>query len=460
MFFKQFYLGCLAHASYLIGDAGEAVVVDPQRDVEQYIQEAAAHGLTIRGVIETHLHADFVSGHGELAQRTGATIYLGEGSGAGFPHVAVGDGTELRIGRVTLRFLQTPGHTPESVSVLVRDEAAPGQPARLLTGDTLFIGDVGRPDLVGAKGLTPEAMAAMLYDSLHGKLLPLPDDVEVYPAHGAGSACGRFISDARTSTIGQERRTNWALQIADRSAFIQQMTADLPPPPPYFAADAELNRQGAIALGELPTPASLSPDAFAAQVAAGARALDVRDAAAFGGGHVPGATHIGLAGQFASWVGTLLTIGEPIVLVADDLERAREAQIRLARVGFEAVRGFLDGGMPAWTAAGRPIESVPQLEVTALAERVREGDVQLIDVRRPAEHAAGHVRGARLIPLAALAERLAEVDRGRQAVLICGSGYRSSIACSLLQRAGIRDVANVVGGHGAWHKAGLELERA
>lgn len=457
MFFEQFYLGCLAHASYLIGDAGEAVVVDPQRDVEQYLEVAAAQGLTIRGVIETHLHADFVSGHRELAQRTGAAIYIGEGSGASFPHVPVRDGMELRLGRVVLRFLQTPGHTPESVSVLVRDEAAPERPARVLTGDTLFIGDVGRPDLVGAKGHSPEAMAAMLYDSLHDKLLRLPDDVEVYPAHGAGSACGRFISDARTSTIGQERRTNWALQIADRDAFVQQMTADLPPPPQYFAADAELNRQGAVALGELPTPSCLAPDGFAARIAAGARVLDVRDVAAFGRSHVPGATHIGLAGQFASWAGTLLKMGEPIVLVADDLERAREAQIRLARVGYETVQGCLDGGMAAWTAAGRPFERVPQIEVAELAGRLRGGDVQLIDVRRPAEHAAGHVPGARPIPLDALAARLGEIDRGRQAVLICGSGYRSSIACSLLQRAGITDVVNVAGGHGAWKKAGLEL---
>jgi hydroxyacylglutathione hydrolase len=457
MFFKQYYLGCLAHASYLIGDAGEAAVVDPQRDVEEYMREAAAQGLTIRAVIETHLHADFVSGHLELAQRTGAPIYIGARAGASFSHVPVQDGLELRLGRVVLRFLETPGHTPESVSILVSDEGAPDEPAKLLTGDTLFIGDVGRPDLVGARGFSPEQMAGMMYDSLHEKILRLPDEVEVYPAHGAGSACGRFISDERASTIGRERRTNWALQITDRDAFIAQMTADLPPPPPYFQFDAELNKQGAVALGELPSPTCLKPAEFAASMSAG-RVLDVRDAAAFGRGHVPGALHISLSGQFAPWAGVLLRIGEPILLVAEDRERAREAMIRLARVGHETVQGCLD--MDAWLAAGEPVAVAPQIDVGSLSRRLAAGeDLQVLDVRRSGERAAGHIRGSLHIPLETLSARLGELDRSRPIAVVCGSGYRSSAASSLLQAAGIGDVFNVSGGHAAWRKAGLSLEK-
>src|SRR5437868_9413401 len=287
MYFKQFYLGCLAHASYLIGSSGEAAVVDPQRDVDQYISEAQANGLAIKYVIETHLHADFVSGHRELAAKTGAEIVFGQKAGATFPHRAVKDADEIKIGKVTLRFLETPGHTPEGISILVIDTEISDQPQKVLTGDTLFIGDVGRPDLAGAKGFTSEQMAGLLYDSLHGKLLTLSDSVEVFPAHGAGSMCGRNISSETSSTIGQQRKFNYALQPMPKEEFVRMMTTALPEAPAYFPVDAEINRGGAVALEELPEPDALSPEEVNRLAKLRHTILDVRAAAAFGAGHVP-----------------------------------------------------------------------------------------------------------------------------------------------------------------------------
>src|ERR1041384_5066414 len=300
MFFKQFYLGCLAHASYLIGSDGEAAVVDPQRDVDEYLQEAAAHGLEIKYVIETHLHADFVSGHQEIAARTGAQIIFGEKAGIEFEHRAVRDGEEMRLGKILLRFIETPGHTPEGICVLVTE--APGQPQKLLTGDTLFIGDVGRPDLAGGKGYTPQMMAEMMYDSLHGKLLKLPDEVEVYPAHGAGSMCGRNMSKETSSTIGEQRKFNYALKPMTKGEFVHLMTADLPEAPSYFPKDAEINRSGARGLSELQPPAALTPQQvleLRGDAHGGHILLDVRSAADFGAAHVPGSMNIGPGGQCA-----------------------------------------------------------------------------------------------------------------------------------------------------------------
>src|SRR5947208_3617359 len=352
MYFKQFYLDCLAHASYLIGSDGEAAVVDPQRDVDQYIEEAAAQNLKIKYVIETHLHADFVSGHRELALRTGAEIVFSQNAGVQFLHRAARDNDELVIGRVNLRILETPGHTPESICVLVTDTGVSDEPQKVLTGDTLFIGDVGRPDLAGAKGYTPQIMAAMMYDSLHQKLLQLDDAVEVFPAHGAGSMCGKNLSSETSSTIGHQRKFNYALQPMTKDEFIRLLTTDLPEAPAYFSRDAEINRTGAGSLEGL-APAVALPVAevrrFAEQESV---ILDVRDAAQFGAGHVPGALNIGLGGQFASWAGSLIPLTAPIVIVADSDERIEEARLRLARVGLENVRGYLAGGMNAWRAAG------------------------------------------------------------------------------------------------------------
>jgi glyoxylase-like metal-dependent hydrolase (beta-lactamase superfamily II) len=457
MFFKQFYLGCLAQASYMIGSDGEAAVVDPRRDVDEYVQEAAGAGLRIRYVIETHLHADFVSGHRELAQRTGAEIVFGEKAGAGFRHRAVKDGDEIRLGKVVLRFLETPGHTPESVSVVVIDTQASPDPVLVLTGDTLFIGDVGRPDLASGPRATPAQMAGMLYDSLHGKLLKLRDEVQVYPAHGAGSLCGKNISKETSSTIGEQRRLNYALQPMPKDRFVSLMTEDLPEVPRYFAMDVAINRAGAAPLAQRPLPAALAPDQVRERAAGGAQVLDVRTSGDFGAGHVPGSTHIGLGGQFASWSGTLLDPARPVVVVADDEARVREAVMRLARVGLENVDGYLEGGMAAWRGAGLPVAEVPQIPVAELKRRLGAG-LQVVDVRRPGEYTSGHVPGAASRPLDRLERDIRGLDPSRPTAVICAGGYRSSAATSLLERHGFRDLSNVVGGTSAWVAAGYDVE--
>jgi len=462
MHFKQFYLGCLAQASYLIGSDGEAAVVDPRRDVEEYIEEASARGLTIRWVIETHLHADFVSGHHELAERTGATIVIGEKARATFPHEAARDGDEIRVGRLILRFMETPGHTPDSICVLVTDPEQSDQPKMVLTGDTLFVGDVGRPDLAGASGHSSEDMAGMLYDSLHEKLMRLPDEVEVYPAHGAGSLCGRNMSRETSSTIGEQRRFNLALRPMSREEFIRDVTANLPEIPPYFSRDVIANREGASPISDRPLPPALTPEEVERRSAADEVVLDVRSGGAFGAGHVPGSVNIDLHGEFAPWAGALLPTAVPVVLVADDEEQVREAVIRLARVGLENVAGHLAGGPAAWEASGRPLERIPQMPVDELEARLRSepGALQIIDVRRPPEYTAGHVPGAIPLPLDRLEAGTARLDSSRPLVVVCGSGYRSSTATSLLRRQGFGELHNVVGGTSAWTKAGYPVDRS
>jgi glyoxylase-like metal-dependent hydrolase (beta-lactamase superfamily II)/rhodanese-related sulfurtransferase len=513
MYFKQFYLGCLAHASYLIGSEGEAVVVDPQRDVDQYIDEAQAQGLKIKYVIETHLHADFVSGHRELAARTGAEIVFGKEAGATFPHRAVSDGDEIGIGKVVLRIMETPGHTPESISVLVIDtEAGQGetgretegeegkrvtgegevepeqdtdhspvdhstvahlavdhlpvdhspQPQKILTGDTLFVGDVGRPDLAGGKGYTPPMMAAMMYDTIHGKLLKLGDEVAVYPAHGAGSMCGRNLSAETSSTIGEQRRTNYALQPMSKDDFVRLMTVDLPEAPAYFPRDAEINRTGAPSLREVALPAALSPEKVKTLAAAGHQILDVRGAAEFGAGHLPGAINIGLSGQFAIWAGTLLAMEKPIVIVADSEEQAAEAVIRLARVGIESAQGYLAGGVAAWSTAGLELEEVSQITVNELKKLIADNSpLQILDVRRPPEYESGHVPRAQTAPLLSLQQNLQNLalDPAKPTAVICAGGYRSSAATSILQQQGFANLLNVCGGTSAWIAAGYEVEQ-
>lgn len=458
MYFRQFYLGCLAQASYMIGSDGEAAVVDPRRDVDVYVEEARAQGLTIRHVLETHLHADFVSGHRELAERTGARIYFGARAGARFPHEAVRDGDEIRMGRVTLRFLETPGHTPESVSIVVFDRETGGDPEAVLTGDTLFIGDVGRPDLVGGGDAGAEDLAGQLYDSLHRKLLTLPDSVKVYPAHGAGSLCGRNISSETWSTIGQQRQFNYALRPMPREEFVALMTTDLPEAPAYFARDVQMNRQGPGSLEELPAPPALSPADVEALNRTNALVLDSRTPAEYGAGHIPGSMNIAHSGQLASWAGALLAPQEPVVLVAEDEERLAETRTRLARVGLENVAGYLSGGILAWDGAGLPLARTEQIDVNELHERLREdAGLQLLDVRRPGEWQAGHIAQAVSIPLHRLTELAGSLDRERPAAVICASGYRSSIATSLLERMGFRKAINVVGGMNAWNGAKYEV---
>ncbi len=458
MYFEQFYLGCLAHASYLLGSEGEAAIVDPQRDVDIYIRAAAEHGLQIRHIFETHLHADFVSGHVELARRTGATIYIGAPAGAEFPHVPLRDGFELRMGRLRITALETPGHTPESMCLVVSDEEKSGQPWAVLTGDTLFIGDVGRPDL--SPRLTSQQLAGMLYDSLHNKLLRLPDNVLVYPAHGAGSLCGRNMRAERFSTIGTERLTNYALQIQGRDEFIRQMTANLPARPEYFSQDAQINRQGAAPLTELPPLAAIAPAELKRLLDDGVFALDVRPVDNFAAGHVPGSINVALSGQFASWAASVLGLHACPVLIADIEEQYSEVRTRLARVGIEQIRGYLEGGIAAWKQAGFALAELPQITVEELQERLESGNLRVLDVRREPEWLAGHIAGADWWPLDRFQVAPPELDTTRPLAVHCAGGYRSVIACSLLRRAGMNNVINVAGGFDAWKKAGLEVEEA
>jgi hydroxyacylglutathione hydrolase len=461
MYFKQFYLGCLAHASYLIGSDGEAAVVDPQRDVDQYINEAEGNGLRIKYVIETHLHADFVSGHRELAARTGAEIVFSVKAEATFPHRAVRDGDEIRIGKVVLRIMETPGHTPESISILVIDSRGSGQPQKVLTGDTLFVGDVGRPDLAGGKGYTPEMMAAMMYDSLHSKLLQLSDETEVYPAHGAGSMCGRNMSKETSSTIGEQKKFNYALKPMAKDAFVQMMTSNLPAAPAYFSKDAEINRGGAATLTELPRPEALPPQEVSELAAQGNVILDARSAAEFGAGHVSGAINIGLGGQFAIWAGCLISMTTPIIVVAESEEKVRETVMRLARVGIESVKGYLRGGMDAWREAGLEVATVPQITVAELNSLVNSSsELQIVDVRHTSEYESGHVPRAVIEPLSNLKEHASRLalDRDLPTAVICAGGYRSSAATSILQQHGYTNLLNVTGGTSAWINAGYPVE--
>jgi glyoxylase-like metal-dependent hydrolase (beta-lactamase superfamily II)/rhodanese-related sulfurtransferase len=451
MYFEQFYLGCMAHASYLLASEGQAIVVDPQRDVDLYLQAAQQHGVKIRHIFETHLHADFVSGHRELAARTGARIYLGPHTEATLAHLEVYDGFELRAGKVRVKVLETPGHTPESICLVVTDEEQSPHPWAVLTGDTLFLGDVGRPDLSTTH--TPEMLAGMLYESLHNKLLKLPDDVIVYPAHGAGSLCGRNMRAERSSTIGTERLTNYALQIENKKQFIQQLTANLPARPDYFPLDAQINRAGAPALSELPPLAPVSAHALQHLMRDGVIALDVRPGDQFASGHVPGSINISLGGQFATWAGTILGLSARPVLIASSPEQLSEARMRLARVGIDAARGYLHDGVAGWMRAGFDLAELPQIEAQQLNEH--RGEFQVLDVRRKPEWEAGHIESANSHPLDHLQTSLPQIDRNAPIAVLCKGGYRSMIACSLLRKEGFKNVTNVIGGFDAWEKSAL-----
>jgi glyoxylase-like metal-dependent hydrolase (beta-lactamase superfamily II)/rhodanese-related sulfurtransferase len=423
-------------------------VIDPQRDVDIYIDAARKRGLKIEHIIETHLHADFVSGHRELAERTGARIYLGKGSGAAFPHTEVGDGDSIQFGNCRFDFIQTPGHTMESVCIALTDLAAPSRPRAVFTGDTLFVGDVGRPDLSG--DYTPQELAALLYQSLHEKLLGLPDDTEIFPAHGAGSLCGRQMGSERSSTTGKEKRTNYALQAASCEEFIHLLTDNLPPRPEYFGREVELNRQGATPLDRLPPPVPLYASEVLRLQAEGALVLDTRPAMQFAVAHVPGSLHIALSGQYASWTARLLGLDQRIILVGEDADHLRESQLRLARVGMENVRGYLDGGIAGWIRGGNELDYIPQITVHEFAEMRERESIGVLDVREPGEIEPGAIANSVRIPLGQLTERTGELDRGKLLVVHCKGGYRSSIATSILRRAGFRDIANLTGGFDAW----------
>ncbi len=448
---ERFYLGCLAHASYAVISEGVAAIIDPQRDVDLYLEAAAAGGWKIAHIIETHLHADFVSGHHELAERTGARIYLGAGSGADFPHHAVKDGDEIRFGGCRMRFLQTPGHTLESVCVVMTDEGQPERPPTVFTGDTLFAGDVGRPDLSPIH--TPQQLAAMLYRSLHEKLLTLPEDTEIFPAHGAGSLCGRQMSSESSSTIGQQRQSNYALLARTEEEFVRLLTDNLPARPEYFAREVDLNRRGAAPLAQLPPLVPQPPREVLRLQQEGVVVVDTRPAMEFAVAHVPGSIHIALNGQYASWAARILGLDTRIIITGEDAEHVRESQVRLARVGIENVAGYVEGGVAGWIQSGLGLDYIPQITVQDFAALRQKEDVCVLDVRERGELSTGVIEGSIWIPLGELQARAGELERDKLVVVHCKGGYRSSIATSLLRRAGFRDVANLTGGFDAWQIA-------
>ena len=462
MIFRQFYLPCLAHASYLIGDeaTGTAAVVDPQRDTDQYIAFAAEHALQIKHVILTHLHADFVAGHLELRDRVGATIYLGAAAKAGYAFTRLRDGSLVEFGRIRLKALETPGHTPESISILVYDlNAKETQPHAVLTGDTLFIGDVGRPDLRAALGWSATELGRLLFDSLHTKLLALPDASLVYPAHGAGSLCGKAISKETVSTLGEQRRLNYALQPMSKEAFIQVVTADQPEAPPYFTYDAVLNSEERPTLDEA-LAREMNPltlDAVLALKANGAQILDTRDPDEFGAAHLAGSTNIGLGGQYATWAGTMLDRKHPIVIIAAP-GREPESAVRLGRIGFDHVAGYLQNGLHSLESRPELIAKTERLSAPFAAELLSSNQPPLVvDVRAPREREQKHISGSLSIPLNRLAENLERLPKYRSLLVYCAGGYRSSIAASLLRGSGFDSVSEIAGGIAAWEAANLPV---
>ena len=462
---QQYYLACLSHASYMITDekTKKAAVVDPQRDVGQYLADAKAGGYTIEHVFLTHFHADFIAGHIELREAVGATIRLGKRAQAEFACVPMADGDTVEFGDVRLEVLETPGHTPEGISILVYDLAeSPKTPKAVLTGDTLFIGDVGRPDLLASIGVTADELADMLYDSVTKKLVTLPDATLVYPAHGAGSMCGKSLSKETVSTIGEQKKFNYALQPMSREEFKKIVTADQPEAPDYFVHDAILNRKERTSLSEAMemTLKPLSLDEVLALGKSGAQILDVRDGLDFEGGHLRGTLNIALNGKYATWAGSMLAHDKPIVVVAEE-GGEEEAVMRLGRIGFDNVAGYLAGGMGALAVRDDLVERTERITAPALAEwlagkRPDAGATPIVvDVRSEAEHAGGHIASALNIPLTHLDERVGEIPAGRPVAVHCEGGYRSAIAASLLQKLGRRDVYDIVGGYKAWLAAKL-----
>ncbi|HUQ94096.1 MAG TPA: MBL fold metallo-hydrolase [Bryobacteraceae bacterium] len=462
MILKQYYLGCLAHASYLVGDeeSSTAIIVDPQRDIQQYLDDAEKFGLQIRHVFLTHFHADFVAGHLELRDRCGTVIHLGSRAQAEYAFVAMKDGDRLDFPGLRLQVLETPGHTIESISILVFDlQKDSAKPYAVLSGDTLFIGDVGRPDLRASLGWSARDLGAHLYHSLHNKLLPLPDDTLVYPAHGSGSLCGKNLSSDTVSTLGIQRRMNYALQPMTEEEFILLVTADQPDAPPYFTYDAILNTREHTSLDknleQVLRPMEL--DEVLQMGDSGAQILDVRDAAEYAKDHLAGSINIGLGGQYATWAGTVLDRAEPIVLIAGP-GREQEAALRLGRIGFDHVKGYLRGGMEALAGRADLMRPTERVSAPMLAEELASSNAPLLlDIRSPREWTAKHIDGSVNVPLNHLQERIAEIPRDRRLAVHCAGGYRSSIAASILQRDGITHLIEMAGGLVAWEAAKLPV---
>jgi len=458
MIFTQHYLDCLSQGSYLIGDesTGRAVVVDPRRDIDVYLTEAAERGLQIERVIETHIHADFLTGHLELAAATGAQISYSEEADLEFPVQPLRDGQRISLGEVTLEILATPGHTPESISVVVYEHPDDEVPYGVLTGDTLFVGDVGRPDLLSGEGLSSDELARSLYNSLHDKLLKLPDATRVFPAHGAGSSCGKQMSSETSSTIGDQRRDNYALQFPDVDQFVASITEGQSPQPRYFEYDSVRNREERPLLDDN-VPPSLDLHEVLRRAAGGAILLDTREAAEYARGHLSGAVNIGLEGRFAEGAGQVFPPDRDIILVGDT-SLAQESRIRLARVGFDRVIGQLDDVASVFTRFPHLFETAARFTPVQLAELLNdEPGLQIVDVRNPGETEEGIVPGAQEIPLPTLTESLENLDPRVPVITYCASGYRSLIAASLLRAVGFENVGDLLGGYQAWDEAGLAL---
>jgi hydroxyacylglutathione hydrolase len=458
---EQIYTGCLAEAAYYIESNGEAAIIDPLRDVQPYLEKLEQEGAKLKYIFETHFHADFVSGHLDLAEKTGATIVYGPKSETTFDKLMAEDGQELKLGQVTFKVLHTPGHTPESTTFLLRDEN--GKDYAIFTGDTLFIGDVGRPDLAQKTGeITTEDLAGWSYDSLRNKIMTLADDVIVYPGHGAGSACGKNMSSETWDTLGNQKKTNYALR-ADmtREEFIKEVTAGLLPPPQYFAKNAKLNKSGYGSIDDVLEKGAvpLSVEAFEAVAEQHeALILDTRHEDAFRHGFIPGSIFIGLDGDFAPWVGALITdLQQPILLLADE-GREEEAVTRLARVGYDNTLGYLQGGIAAWQAAGREVDTVDSVTATELAKRIQSGSVKnLIDVRKPTEFISQHALGATNFPLDYINKNMNRLEHKEDYYLHCLGGYRSMITTSILKARGYHNVIDVIGGWRAIEVADIQL---
>lgn len=454
MYIEQLYTGCLAEAAYYIESNGEAAVIDPLRETEPYIELAKSRGAKIKYIFETHFHADFVSGHIDLARKTGASIVYGPGATPEYEVYVAKDGETLSLGDITFKVLHTPGHTLESSCFLLND--AEGNPHAVFTGDTLFVNAVGRPDLAVKSDLTKEQLAAMLYKSLHDKIMPLADEVIVYPGHGAGSACGKGIGKETVSTIGEQKKNNYALQPMDVDQFVKEVTDGMMPPPAYFFEDARINKSGYNPIDEVmkQNDIPLTPNDIEAAVQNGALVLDTRDPNDYETGHVPGSMNIGLGGQYAVWVGTLIPIDRELVVVSYPGKES-EAVLRLARVGYENVKGVLSGGFAAWQSAGKEVGKVKSIEPEEMVAEMANAVV--LDVRNPGETASATVEGAKLIPLGDLQDRLNELNPDSRYLVHCAGGYRSMIAASIMKAAGIQNVYNIYGGFGKIRKSSVPL---
>ena len=459
MYFQRYYLECLSHASYMVADEETkiAAVIDPQRDVEIYLQDAEEHGFTIKHVILTHFHADFVAGHIELRDRVGAQIYIGKQGDAEFDHVKLGDDDRVELGSVYMTTLETPGHTPEGITMLVWDpKYNTDEPYAALTGDTLFIGDVGRPDLLASIGVTADELGNMLYDSLHEKLLKLPDATRIYPAHGAGSLCGKALSSEPYSTLGEQKKYNYALQPMSREQFLKIVTAAQPDAPDYFVHDAIMNRKNRVSLDEAMKHSMIPLDLgkVCNLQADGAQVVDTREAIEFAGAHFKGSINIGIDGKYATWAGTMLDKTAPIVVIAEK-ERLEESIMRLGRIGFDQVAGYLKHGMDALARRADLVAHTSR--ITAPAVQELDGNVVVLDIRSPKEHEEGHIEGSINIPLNHLEERAKEIPDADHLVVHCAGGYRSSIGASLLQKLGRKNVLDMVGGFKAWEASNLPV---